>query len=111
MSNNDFNKKILKDLWTAFDRIEGEYSGIPKCCIEVYISGRTAHEFYMSLDDKGKKKYDNSWQYVPCDKCFKNNKKAKIKKNGTSLKGEMLRTIMASIKKNGDVRYAPRTSK
>jgi hypothetical protein len=106
MSRHKYKNQILNDLWRAYDRIEGEYSGIPECCVEVYINGRTAHEFYISLDEKGKKKYDNTWQYVPCDKCFKENKKAKVKKNGTSFRGEILRTIMASIKKNGDYRNA-----
>ncbi len=83
-------KTLLKD---AYDRIEGNYSNIPGCCIEVFVCGRTYQNFVEELSAKDKLKLDE-WGYVPCDACFKANRKNKINKNGRSDLGYMLLTIM-----------------
>ena len=95
-----FKKKVLNHLWDAYDRMEGEYSGIPECCVESYLDGRTAWDFEETLSEKDKKKY-KSWHYVPCDQCFKENNKHKLKLNGVSIRGQMLRAIIESYGKGG----------
>lgn len=99
------NKKKLSDntklavdyLMAAFDNIEGEYSNIPGCCIDEFVNGRTYQGFYETLNKKDQKKLDG-WGYVPCDDCFKNNKKNKIKKNGTSPYGKMIFAMVESLR-------------
>ncbi len=90
----DENIKLAKSLLQdAYDRIEGNNSNIPGCCIEVFISGRTYQNFNDELSAKDKLRLDD-WEYVPCDSCFKANRKNKINKNGRSDLGYMLLTIM-----------------
>lgn len=84
-------KQLLQD---AYDRIEGRYSNIPGCCIEVFISGRTYIEFLGELETNKEKLKASEWEYVPCDACFKANRKNKLNKNGRSDLGYMLLTIM-----------------
>ena len=95
--------KIIDNLWEAYDRIEGKHSNIPDCCVEGFISGRTYITVHASLSEKDQKKLEK-WTYVPCEKCLKNNKKNKLKINGTSLQGQLLRTIINSLDKKGDFR-------
>ena len=93
LAAKEYNRQmILNALFEAFDRIEGEYSGMPQCCIDVFVNGRTAYDFNESLSAKDQKKY-RKWNYVPCDDCFKTNKVAKIKNNGTSHRGKMIMAI------------------
>ena len=84
-------KQLLQD---AYDRIEGRYSNIPGCCIEVFVAGRTYQEFKQELASQKDKLKLEEWSYVPCDSCFKANRKNKINKNGRSEIGYMLLTIM-----------------
>jgi len=91
------NLKIAKVLLQdAYDMIEGDYSNIPGCCIEVFVSGRTYQNFLEELSTKDQLKLQQ-WEYVPCDKCFKHNKRNKLNKNGRSDVGHMLLTIMQII--------------
>ncbi len=96
MKKNKNTKLAIKALQEVINRLEGEHSGLPQCCIEVFVSGRTSHEFRETLSEKNQKKY-NAWGYVPCDKCFKNNKKVKIKMNGTSHRGEILYAVLKTL--------------
>lgn len=91
-SNNKNSKKIISLLLEAFNRSEGEYSAIPQCCIEGYISGRTYMNVRNSLNEKDQKKLEK-WNYVPCEKCFKQSKVVKIKDNGTSAQGKVMLAI------------------
>jgi hypothetical protein len=80
-------------LQKALDRIEGEYSNIPYCCIDGYISGRTYMNVRNNLSKKQQEKL-HKWEYVPCEKCFKKNKVNKLNKNGKSDIGEMLCSLI-----------------
>ncbi len=88
--------KCLRD---AFDRIEGEFSNIPHCCVAAFIDGRTYYDFKQSLkDEKDLKKLDK-WGYVPCDKCFAKPKgrRKKIKLNGCSSKGVRILQLLQEL--------------
>ncbi len=92
----------IESIQEAIDRIEGEYSNIPFCCIDGYISGRTYASVLNSLDESDQKKLQK-WNYVPCNKCFKENKRNKLKKNGMSDIGHILIAvikILSERKKN-----------
>jgi len=69
-NKNENLSGIIFALQEALNRIEGEYSNIPYCCIEGYISGRTYMNVKNSLSEKDQKKLQK-WEYVPCEKCFK----------------------------------------
>jgi len=94
---NENLKKARTLLQDALDIIEGDYSNIPGCCIEVFVAGRTYQEFSNELSQKDKLKLAE-WEYVPCNLCFKHNRKNKLNKNGTSDAGYMLLTIMQILK-------------
>lgn len=96
MKKNKNTKLAIKALQEVINRLEGEYSGLPQCCIEVFVAGRTAYSFRESLTPKNQEKY-TGWGYVPCDKCFKRNKKVKIKMNGTSHRGEILYAVLKTL--------------
>lgn len=90
--------KTIKSLQQALDRLEGKYSGIPECCVESYASGVDGVKFVKKLTVGQKEKWLNScWGYIPCMDCFNKNKIVKIKTNGTSLKGRLIRTIIHEI--------------
>jgi hypothetical protein len=95
--SNENIKKARKMLQDVYDLLEGDHSNIPGCCIEVFISGRTYKNFNDELSEKDQRKLDD-WGYVPCDTCFKHNRKNKINLNGTSDCGMMLATIMQILK-------------
>jgi len=95
---NENLKKARTLLQDAYDMIEGDYSNIPGCCIEVFVAGRTYQNFREELSSKDQLKLEQ-WEYVPCDKCFKHNKSNKINKNGRSDLGDMLLTIMQIVAK------------
>lgn len=96
--DKNYNRiKIINSLRDAFDRIEGEYSGIPVCCLEGYISGRTYMNVRNCLDEKGQKKL-LKWNYVPCEQCFKKNKICELKQNGISHRGQMLMALIETFK-------------
>ena len=97
---NKNEDRIVTYLKDAYDRAEGQYSNIPKCCIEDFIGGRTYNLFMQCLSEKDQKKL-LKWEYVPCDKCFKNNKINKLKKNGTSMIGIQIGRLIEFIKLNG----------
>jgi len=82
----------IQSLRNCIDRLEGEYSNIPDCCIEQYIAGQTYISLYNSINVKDQKKLQK-WDYVPCQKCFKNNKRNKLKE-GTSDIGCVLYSIL-----------------
>ena len=84
---------LLKDV---FDRVEGRHSNIPDCCIETFVAGRTYMEFKNELSEKDQRKLDQ-WGYVPCNDCFKKNKKQEILLNGTSDLGEMILALQTLI--------------
>ena len=91
------NKEIIiSALIEALDRLEGQYSNIPLCCIEQFTAGRTYINFKETLKPKDQKKLDK-WNYVPCDECFKDNKINKLKLNGTSIHGRVLMAIIDSL--------------
>jgi hypothetical protein len=93
----EINRQIIVDaLFEAFNRMEGEYSGIPLCCIDEFVGGRTAYAFNESLSEKDKKKY-KKWNYVPCDDCFQKDKMIDLKQNGTSHRGQVLFAIIETF--------------
>ena len=106
MSNrNNFKRSVFIDgaiqrLIDAYDRIEGMYSNIPLCCIREFLNGQTYSELMESLNKKDQKKL-LKWEYVPCEKCFKNNKINKLKKNGTSLTGTIIMSLVESLRSEG----------
>lgn len=87
----------------VFDRIEGRHSNIPDCCIETFVAGRTYQNFLEELSEKEQRKL-SGWGYVPCDDCFKKNKKNKISMNGTSELGQMILAIQQIIIKKADLK-------
>jgi len=94
----------ISALKEAFDRLEGEHSNIPNCCVEGFISGRTYMNVRNSLSSEKDLKKLDKWGYVPCDKCFKKNNKNKIKLNGRSEIGTIIFSIMEVLqtrRKNG----------
>lgn len=96
---NKVKSAALQHLQKAFDLIEGQYSNIPDCCIEGYLEGRTYMNVLNSMTEKDQKKL-HKWHYVPCKKCFKENKINKLKTNGTSVYGQVIWALMDSLKEN-----------
>ena len=94
----------------AFNRIEGRHSNIPDCCVEVFVAGRTYFEYKQQLSEKDQRKLDQ-WGYVPCDDCFKKNKKQEIYMNGTSDIGQMILAIQQMIIRKAEKKDERRTSK
>ncbi len=45
----------------------GKHSNIPDCCIQYFISSKYQYLYTA-----------NNWKYIPCPKCFKENKKNKL---------------------------------
>lgn len=102
LTKREKNKQIVEALLKAFDWSEGRYSGIPDCCIKQFVNGMTHAKFVSKLSKKDKEKFyalGYKVQYVPCRDCFKSNKFIKIKYNGTSSQGEIIRAL---IKQFGD---------
>lgn len=97
-----YNKKfILKGLQNVFDRIEGEYSNIPECCIEEFIFGTTFHDLKEELEEEDNKdllKKLKKFHYVPCMSCLENAQPNELKFNGTSDLGSVIQSIMKIIK-------------
>ena len=52
MKKNKNTKLAIKALEEVINRLEGEHSGLPQCCIEVFVAGRTAYSFRESLTPK-----------------------------------------------------------
>lgn len=97
--------KMLND---AFDWSQGKHSGIPECCIHVFLNGRIYHDFSKTLTEKDRIRLHKNWEYVPCDACFKYKKGGKVKKNGTSLVGKMLMTLLAEANGHDPIYYGDR---
>ncbi len=93
---NSVNRKAVKALETAYDLIEGQNSNIPECCIEGYLNGRTYMNVRNSLPEKSIKKL-SKWHYVPCEKCYKKNKRNELKMNGMSDCGKMIRALISIL--------------
>jgi len=81
----------------AYDRCEGMYSKIPECCIDAYLGGLRAKYYLDNQDPKVRKKI-GGWGYVPCEECFKNDKKVKIKRNGVSFQGLLIKELVKFFK-------------
>ena len=98
MSRQKSYETIIKMLSEIYDRCEGEYSGIPQCCIDEYVTGKTYNSFMDGLSKSDQKKL-LKWTYVPCDKCFKKGKEGKVKKNGRSDTGDMIAALIEIFQK------------
>ena len=101
MSNNKYEKNMQYAVYAleeAMNRIAGQHSNIPECCIETYINGRTYIDFENTLNSSEKEKL-NKWNYVPCDHCFRTGNISKLKYNGLSDVGEILFSIIKIIER------------
>lgn len=94
------DKKILTMLFKALEYSEGYYSGIPECCVESFVSGNTGLVFKSKLSKKDQAFYNTSyWNYIPCMECFKKRRRVKIKNNGVSGRGQILRGLIRQLDK------------
>lgn len=89
--------QAINHLQKALDILEGQYSNIPDCCIAGYLDGRTYMNVRNSLPEKQIGKL-NKWHYVPCESCFKKNKKNELKLNGMSVRGQIITTLINTLK-------------
>lgn len=121
-SKNDpyeFNqRKILFLLQEAFDRIEGQHSNIPGCCIQEYagIDGTTYGDLKDNLECDNQKallKKLKKFNYVPCMNCLENKEPNELKLNGISDLGQIIRAVMDIVKykEKSDARKTNRRSK
>jgi hypothetical protein len=91
------NKEFIKYLLNAFDWCEGRHSGIPDCCISSFVSGISGVEFHKSLTKKQNMEFYTRYthvNYVPCKSCYKKKKFIKIKNNGISTQGKIIRALL-----------------
>lgn len=94
-------QKIIKLLWEVYDRLEGNYSNIPDCCVEAFIGGRTYAGVQENMSDEQVRKL-HKWKYVPCEDCFKNDRINKVIK-GKSTKGSVVWLLLQTLEeRNGD---------
>lgn len=103
------NQFLVETLMTAFDAVEGVYSGIPECCIKQFISGINYQILLAQIKKKKNSKELLSklklFNYVPCYNCLKNKRVNKLKHNGVSNEGRILFAlieIFAGKKNLGD---------
>lgn len=86
-------KRIWDLLIEVVHRVDGEYSGIPECCVEAYVGGRRARPFFQSKDEAKKR----AFQYVPCDECWEAGRAVRLRLNGNSPIAERLLGLMDGI--------------
>ena len=89
---------LYEQLLKAYNIAEGKYSGIPDCCIQSFIDGRTWQRMINKVRSQKKKvEITNNWTYVPCQDCIDNKRYGKVKENGISFMGEILLTLMREV--------------
>lgn len=97
----ELDKEAALLLLTSLHLIEGQFSGIPDCCVKSFASGMTGLVFKEQLSKKDQAFYNTHfWEYIPCMSCFKKKKRVKLKHNGTSIKGRILREIIRELEGN-----------
>lgn len=91
-------ERAINKLMEALDYLEGQYSGIPPCCVEEFVvKGKTYYEFSSTLDKSDKKRLEK-YEYVPCNKCFFSKRKpAVLKHNGRSTQGSILAVLIEHL--------------
>jgi hypothetical protein len=91
------NKTLYKALLKAYNIAEGQFAGIPECCIEAYNRDRTYYSVMRSLPKEEQEKFTKIWDYVPCKECLKKGLGGKPKR-GASPIGDAILEIMSKLK-------------
>lgn len=99
---NRKQKQLYIAILTAYDIAEGQFAGIPQCCIDSYVQGRTWMDFIKTIPEENRKEITKKYNYVPCDKCVKKGKSVEIK-SGQSLVGSALTTLLLEVLRNKNV--------
>jgi hypothetical protein len=90
---------LYSELLKSFNIAEGRHSGIPDCCIQSFIEGRTWQVMINQVKtQKEKVEITKNWSYVPCQVCIEHKRYGEVKDNGTSLIGEILLVLMREAK-------------
>ena len=98
MKNNLLYEALLK----AYNIAEGQYSGIPDCCIESFNNGRTYAQVKNSLKTASERNtFVEMWDYVPCKACLKKGLGGKIKE-GKSPHGRLVLKLMEKVVKQDE---------
>ena len=96
------NKMLYEALYKAYNVAEGQFSGIPDCCILEFNNGRTWQTMInRTKSQKEKVEITNNWSYVPCQDCIDNKRYGQIKE-GNSPIGEMLLYLMEKVVKQDE---------
>jgi len=96
------NKLLYQALLNAYNVAEGQYSNIPDCCIKEFNGGRTWATVTSNLTDpKEIKRLNQSWDYVPCEKCFIENKSQPLKEGDSNI-GDLLLFLMEKVLKQNE---------
>ena len=93
-------ERVLQLLQMAEDYIEGEFSGIPFCCVREFVENKRIYNtLRKSVSDENRLKLDK-FQYVPCDACLEKCR-PKTLKRGFSEFREPLGNLMNKIYYSG----------
>jgi hypothetical protein len=96
-------KRIVQLLQMAEDYIEGEFSGIPLCCIREFVeNGRMYYNFKKSLPEASQVNL-NKFNYVPCDTCLQKCQPVTLRR-GFSEHSETLNDLMNKIYYSGETK-------
>ena len=99
---NRKQSQLYKALLMAYDVAEGQYSGIPQCCINAYIKGRTWMSLIKNLSKQERDEMSRKYNYVPCAKCVEKGKVVEIR-CGKSNVGTVLLTLLEEVMRNKHV--------
>jgi hypothetical protein len=95
------NPILYQALLKAYNIAEGQYSGIPDCCIESFNSGQTYAQVKNSLPSvKERKTFAEIWDYVPCSACLKKGLGGKVKKGDSPYSKTLLSLMERVIKQD-----------
>lgn len=101
-----FNKiKIVDLLSEVSNRLEGQHSNIPVCCIDHFIYIGNYTDLKDELEEEGRKdllKKLKKFDYVPCRDCLENKEPNVLNMNGTSDVGKMILAILDIVKNRGE---------
>ena len=99
---NSKQKQLYSAILAAYDVAEGQFAGIPTCCINSYVEGRNWMDFMKTIPPESRKEITEKYNYVPCDKCVEKGKAVEIK-SGQSLIGSVLITLLQEVLRNKNV--------
>jgi hypothetical protein len=96
------NTMLYEALLKAYNVAEGQFSGIPDCCIREFNEGRTYAEVKNSLKTvKERNAFVEAWDYVPCKACLKKGSGGKVR-DGHSPCGDSILNLMQKVLKQDE---------